>query len=193
MTLTAASLRALFVSRGALLEGHFQLSSGLHSPNYMQCALLLSDPQVAQELGEALAALCAEKPDVVLSPALGGVVIGQEVARALRVRHFFLERVDAALTLRRGFALSSGQRFVVVEDVVTTGKSTKEVVAAASALGAKPAGVLSIVDRTGGRAGFDIPLRSLLKIDIPSYRPDACPLCEKGVPAVKPGSRPQPK
>lgn len=193
MTAAAGSkaLRQLFVDTGALLEGHFQLSSGLHSPNYMQCALLLANPAVAETLGASLAEIAPERPDLILSPALGGVVIGQEVARALKVRHYFLERAEGALTLRRGFALKPGEKFLVVEDVVTTGKSTKEVVSAAEALGARNVGVLSIVDRTGGVSG--LPLKSLLSMDIPSYTPEDCPLCKKGLPVVKPGSRPQPK
>lgn len=193
MTAAAGSkaLRQLFIDTGALLEGHFQLSSGLHSPNYMQCALLLANPAVAETLGASLAEIAPERPDLILSPALGGVVIGQEVARALKVRHYFLERENGLLAFRRGFSLKPGEKFIVVEDVVTTGKSTKEVVATAEALGAKNVGVLSIVDRTGGLSG--LPLKSLLAIDIPSYRPEDCPLCKNGLAVVKPGSRPQPK
>jgi len=183
------ALRQLFIDTGALLEGHFQLSSGLHSPNYMQCALLLANPAVAETLGASLAEIAPERPDLILSPALGGVVIGQEVARALKVRHYFMERENGALTLRRGFALKPGERFLVVEDVVTTGKSTKEVIAAADALGARNVGVLSIVDRTGGVSG--LPLTSLLAMQIPAYKPEDCPLCKRNIDLVKPGSRPQ--
>ena len=191
MTAAAGSkaLRQLFIDTGALLEGHFQLSSGLHSPNYMQCALLLANPAVAETLGASLAEIAPERPDLILSPALGGVVIGQEVARALKVRHYFMERENGALTLRRGFALKPGERFLVVEDVVTTGKSTKEVIAAADALGARNVGVLSIVDRTGGVSG--LPLTSLLAMQIPAYKPEDCPLCKRNIDLVKPGSRPQ--
>jgi orotate phosphoribosyltransferase len=190
-SVSADSVKSLFLKTGALLAGHFQLSSGLHSPNYMQCALLLSDPQTSQRLGAALAELAPRRPDLILSPALGGVVIGQEVARALKVRHYFMEREHGALTLRRGFSLSPGERFLVVEDVVTTGKSSREVIAEASARGAKSLGVLSIVDRTGGKSG--LPLKSLLAMEIPAVKADDCPLCKQGLPLVKPGSRPQPQ
>lgn len=187
------NVRELFLKHGALLEGHFLLSSGLHSPNYMQCALVLADPAAASELGEALAKLLPEKPDLVVSPAMGGLIIGQEVARALGVRHYFMERADGKLVLRRGFSLKKGETFVVVEDVVTTGKSSQEVVDSAAEHGAKALGVLSVVDRTGGKSGLAVPLRSLLSISIPTHRPEECPLCKDGKPpAVKPGSRPKP-
>lgn len=188
-------VRKLFLEHGALLEGHFLLSSGLHSPNYMQCALVLADPSAASKLGAALAALLPKKPDLVLSPAMGGLIIGQEVARALNVRHYFMERVDGQLALRRGFSLRNGETFVVVEDVVTTGKSSQEVITAAeSVYKAKGEAVLSVVDRTEGRSGLGVPLRSLLSISIPTYRQEECPLCRDGkVPAVKPGSRPKPQ
>lgn len=184
-------VRKAFIEKGALLEGHFQLSSGLHSPNYMQCALLLAHPGIAEKLGAALARLAPETPDLIVSPAMGGLIIGQEVARGLGVRHYFMERVEGKLTLRRGFSLHKGERFIVVEDVVTTGKSSQEVIDAAAACGAKALGVLSIVDRTQGRSGLSVPLKSLLQMSIPSHAPEDCPLCRQGLPVVKPGSRPQ--
>jgi orotate phosphoribosyltransferase len=181
----------LFRRSGALLEGHFRLSSGLHSTGYLQCALVLSDPRSAEALGTALAAgVRALRPTVVLSPALGGVVIGHEVARALGVRALFAERQDGVLTLRRGFTLSESDRVLVVEDVLTTGGSTRETMQVASAAGGQVVGAASIVDRSGGKAAFDVPFSALLDIDLPTYQPDACPLCAKGLPVVKPGSRP---
>lgn len=192
-TLTAEGLRERFVKSGALLEGHFQLSSGLHSAQYMQCALLLAWPEQARAMGDALAALQKEKIDLVLSPAMGGLIIGQEVARALNVRHYFTERQEGVMTLRRGFSLKPGEKLAVVEDVVTTGKSSKEVMDLARGLGAQVSGWLSIVNRSDRELSFDVPLRSLLKTSIKSYKPEECPLCKEGKPFVKPGSRPKPK
>ncbi|HEX4347786.1 MAG TPA: orotate phosphoribosyltransferase [Vicinamibacterales bacterium] len=181
----------LFRRSGALLEGHFRLSSGLHSTGYLQCALVLSEPASAEALGGAIAALVRGlRPTVVLSPALGGVVIGHEVGRALGVRALFAERQDGVLTLRRGFTLSESDRVLVVEDVLTTGGSTRETMQVAAAVGGRVIGAASIVDRSGGQASFDVPFVSLLDIDLPTYQPDACPLCAKGLPVVKPGSRP---
>lgn len=188
----AEEVKKVFLENGALLEGHFLLSSGLHSPNYMQCALVLARPRSAEAFGAALAPLAPGKPDLVVSPAMGGLIIGQEVARALGVRHYFMERVEGRLTLRRGFSLQRGETFVVVEDVVTTGKSSQEVIDAAAQLGAKALGVLCVVDRTAGKSGLSVPLRGLLPMTIPTYEPGSCPLCKAGRPAVKPGSRPQP-
>jgi len=179
---------------GALLRGHFLLSSGLHSPGYVQCALLLAEPARARaagtEISAALRTLGADA-DSVLAPALGGVVIGHEVAAALGVPFRFAEREGAELRLRRGFALRSGERVVVVEDVVTTGKSTLETAAIAEAAGAVVTGIGSIIDRSGGRHGFRVPYAALLALELPTWRPEECPLCRQGSPAVKPGSRPQ--
>lgn len=180
----------LFESEKALLSGHFLLSSGLHSPNYMQCALLLQKPWIAEQLCAALKDKIKEKIDVVIGPALGGVVIAYEMGRALKVRALFAERVDTSMVLRRGFALDKGERVLIVEDVVTTGKSTLEVAKAVENSGAVFTAVASIVDRTGGKSPFGVPFYSLLPIDIKTYQPDACPLCQEGKsPAVKPGSR----
>ncbi len=189
--MNSEELRKLFIERGALLQGHFLLSSGLHSGRYLQCALLLSDPKIAEQLGKALAEKLKEKPDVVLSPAIGGIVIGQEVAKALGVRHFFAERENGKMVLRRGFLLSQGQKCVVVEDVVTTGGSSQEVIAMADLKGVKTLSVLSIADRGSGSHQFKVPFESLLKIQIESFNPADCPLCQEGTPAVKPGSRTQ--
>ena len=180
-----------FRRSGALLEGHFRLSSGLHSTGYLQCALVLQHPAVAESLGRAIAERVRRlKPSVVLSPALGGVVIGQEVGRGLGVRAIFAERQDGALMLRRGFMLGQTDRVLVVEDVLTTGGSTRETIQVARAAGAQVVGVASIVDRSGGGAVFDVPYESLLQLTLPTYQPDACPLCAKGLAVVKPGSRP---
>jgi orotate phosphoribosyltransferase len=181
----------LFRRSGALLEGHFRLSSGLHSTGYLQCALVLQDPPSAEALGADIASrVRGLKPTVVLSPALGGVVIGQEVGRALGVRAIFAERQDGVLTLRRGFTLSEVDRVLVVEDVLTTGGSTRETMQVAVAAGGRVVGAAAIVDRSGGTAAFDVPFIALLDVDLPTYQPDACPLCAKGLPVVKPGSRP---
>jgi orotate phosphoribosyltransferase len=183
----------LFRRSGALLEGHFRLSSGLHSPGYLQCALVLQHPDQATALGAAVAERArALRPSVVLSPALGGIVIGHEVARALGVRALFAERADGVLTLRRGFTLGDAERVLVVEDVVTTGGSTRETMQVARAAGATVVGAGAIVDRSGGTAQLDVPLHALLAIALPAYEPDRCPLCAQGFAIVKPGSRPQP-
>jgi orotate phosphoribosyltransferase len=181
----------LFRRSGALLDGHFRLSSGLHSAGYLQCALVLSNPADAEKLGRALAdRVRALRPTAVLSPALGGVVIGHEVGRALGVRALFAERQDGLLTLRRGFVLGEADRVLVVEDVLTTGTSTRETIQVTSAAGAQVVGIASIVDRSGGTARFEVPFESLLSVDLPTYSPEACPLCAQGLPVVKPGSRP---
>jgi orotate phosphoribosyltransferase len=181
----------LFRRSGALLEGHFRLSSGLHSTGYLQCALVLQHPSDAEALGRALAARVRHlRPTVVLSPALGGVVIGHEVGRALGVRAMFAERQDGGLTLRRGFMIAETDRILVVEDVLTTGGSTRETMQVATAAGGHVVGAASIVDRSGGAAHFDLPFETLLDVELPAYPPDACPLCAKGLPVVKPGSRP---
>jgi len=189
--MTRDELLTLFRQSGALLDGHFRLSSGLHSTGYLQCALVLQHPDHAEALGRAIADRTRDlKATVVLSPALGGVVIGQEVGRALGVRAIFAERQDGTLTLRRGFTLSSDDRVLVVEDVLTTGGSTRETMQVAAAAGGRVVGAASIVDRSGGVARFDVPFAALLDVSLPTYQPDACPLCAQGLPVVKPGSRP---
>ena len=175
---------------GALLEGHFRLTSGLHSSGYLQCALVLQHPQEAEACGKAIAerarALGAE---AVLSPALGGIVIGQEVGRALGIRAIFAERQDGSLTLRRGFQLGRGEKVLVVEDVVTTGGSTRETIEVARAAGAEVVGAAAIVDRSGGQQRLDVPFHALVEVSLPAYPPESCPLCLAGMPVVKPGSR----
>jgi orotate phosphoribosyltransferase len=189
--LTRDELLDLFRRSGALLDGHFRLTSGLHSSAYLQCALVLSRPADAEVLGREVAdKVRSFSPTVVLSPALGGIVIGHEVGRALGVRALFAERQEGVLTLRRGFVLADNDRVLVVEDVLTTGGSTRETMQVARAAGAQVVGVGSIVDRSGGTLSFDVPFASLLSMSVPAYEPDKCPLCAKGLPVVKPGSRP---
>jgi orotate phosphoribosyltransferase len=188
---TRDELLDLFRKSGALLDGHFRLSSGLHSTGYLQCALVLQHPPYAELLGRALAARTRDLgPTVVLSPALGGVIIGHEVGRALGVRALFAERQDGLLMLRRGFMLSESDHVLVIEDVLTTGGSTRETMQVATAAGGRVVGAASIVDRSGGRAEFSVPFHALLTVDLPTYEPAVCPLCAKGLPVVKPGSRP---
>ena len=187
---TTETILDLFRRVGALLEGHFRLTSGLHSPGYLQCALVLQHPREAEACGTAIADRVRElKPTVVLSPALGGIVVGHEVARALGVRAIFAERQDGTLALRRGFSLDAGERVLVVEDVVTTGGSTRETIAVARGTGATVVGAAAIIDRSGGHQDVDVPFYALATVDLPVYPPDVCPLCARGEPVVKPGSR----
>lgn len=190
--LEAGEVKELFLKSGALLQGHFQLSSGLHSEEYLQCALVLAQPELAAKLGEALAGLLRAKPDLILSPAMGGLIIGHEVARALGVRAYFTERENGIMTLRRGFALKPREKVVIVEDVITTGKSTGEVLQVVRTLGAEAAGVLSIVDRSITPPEFGVPFQSLVKMKIETFSPEACPSCRAGKPLMKPGSRTRP-
>lgn len=183
-------VRSRFRRSGAFLEGHFRLSSGLHSSGYLQSALVLQHPLEAEALGAELGArVRALGATAVLSPALGGIVIGQEVGRALGVRALFAERQDGTLMLRRGFTLGPEDRVLIVEDVVTTGGSTRETMAVASATGATVVGACAIVDRSGGKSELDVPFEALLPMALPTYPPEACPLCAQGLPVVKPGSR----
>lgn len=189
--MTRDELLDVFRRSGALLEGHFRLTSGLHSSGYLQCALVLQHPQHAEALGRALGERTRHlRPTVVLSPALGGIVIGQEVGRALGVRAMFAERQDGTLTLRRGFIIGENDRVLVVEDVLTTGGSTRETMQVARAAGGQVVGAASIVDRSNGKVRFDVPFATLLDVDLPTYEPDQCPLCARGLPVIKPGSRP---
>jgi orotate phosphoribosyltransferase len=185
----------LLEESGALCRGHFLLSSGRHSPAYVQCALLLEDPVRSRRVGAELAEeLRSFHPDSVLSPALGGIIIGHEVAAALGVPFRFAERKGEELGLRRGFSLRQGERVVIVEDVVTTGRSTLETAALATSRGARVVAIGAIIDRTGGGPGghppFDVPWRALMALDLPSYAPAECPECRAGSVPQKPGSRP---
>jgi len=189
-----ADVRRHFEETGALLTGHFKLSSGLHSDRYLQCAKVLMWPDRADALGRGLGELLRPFGAAsVVSPALGGVIIGQEVGRALSLRAIFTERVEGAFALRRGFSLEPGERVAVIEDVVTTGKSTREVIEVVRAAGAVVVACGSIIDRRAstekGDAVDGIPYRALLALDVPAWDPAACPLCAKGVPLTAPGSR----
>jgi len=184
---------SIFKETGALLEGHFQLTSGLHSPHYFQCARVLQYPQYAEQLCSVIAARYRDQQiDAVVAPALGGIVVGQEVGRQLGVRAMFTERKDGVMQLRRGFELREGERVLVCEDVVTTGGSVHEVIAIVKSLGANVAGVACIVDRSGGKVRFDVDETqyvAVLTMDVVTYQPTECPLCKAGVPVTKPGSR----
>ena len=181
----------IFKDEKALLTGHFLLSSGLHSPHYMQCAIVLQKPWLAEKLCRALAQLCKGlKPQVVIGPALGGMIVSYEMGRALKVRSLFAERVDGSFTLRRGFSIKKNERVLVVEDVVTTGKSTYEVIDLVEQNGAQVVGVAAVVDRSDGAAVFQQDFFPLLKVHIKTYRPEECPICREGKLALtKPGSR----
>jgi orotate phosphoribosyltransferase len=189
--MTSEAVLDLFRKSGALLEGHFRLTSGLHSPGYLQCALVLQYPDHAEALGRAIGQRTRHlNATVVLSPALGGVVIGQEVGRALSVRAIFAERQEGALTLRRGFTLSPQDRVLVIEDVVTTAGSTRETIEVARAAGGQVVGAASIIDRSDGGARLDVSFLALARLPLPTYDPEKCPLCDQGLPVTKPGSRP---
>jgi orotate phosphoribosyltransferase len=182
-----------FRAADALLEGHFILSSGLRSPRYLQCARVLMDPARAERLARALAAripeLVADQIDCVVSPAMGGVIIGHEMGRALGRPAMFLERPDGVFALRRGFRLEPGARVLMVEDVVTTGLSSREAIAAVAAAGGEVLAEAALVDRSGGTADLGVPFFSLIRIDVPTYPPDEVPPELAAIPAVKPGSR----
>lgn len=191
MPLSGDEILDLFRATGAFLEGHFQLSSGLHSSKYLQCALLLQHPPHAEALGRALAEIAPARADLVVSPALGGLIIGHEVARALGVRHIFAERgPDRQMTLRRGFRIEAGERALIVEDVITTGGSSLEVAQLVRRLGGEVAAAVSIIDRSGGAADLGVPRASLATLTVEAWAPEQCPLCAQGLPVEKPGSRP---
>ncbi len=179
-----------FRETGAYLKGHFRLTSGLHSDEYLQCALVLQHPAIAEKLGRDLAALLPAS-DFVAAPALGGLIIGHEVARAKGVPFLFTERdIAAKMTLRRGFSVRPGQTAVVIEDVVTTGGSTREVIQVLQELGATVIGAGSVIDRSGGTVDVGVPRVALATLQVKSWDPEQCPLCKQGVPVSKPGSRP---
>lgn len=195
MTAQADSTLSLFRKTGAYLTGHFRLTSGLHSPEYLQSALVLQYPEHAERLGAQLAGalrdLAGGEIDLVVSPALGGLIIGHEVARALRTRFLFTERdpVEKTMQLRRGFSVRAGEVAVVVEDVITTGGSTREVIELLQANGARPLAAGSIIDRSGGAADVGAPRVALSTLRVVAYPPEDCPLCREGLPVTKPGSR----
>ena len=179
-----------FRAAGALLEGHFVLTSGLHSPRYLQCALVLQDPARAEEFGRAIAEnFSGQGIQLVASPAIGGLIIGHEVARALGVRFLWTEREAGNMTLRRGFSVASGERTLVVEDVITTGGSTRETIETLRAAGAEVVAAASIIDRSGGAAQVGVPRVTLAQLAVPSVDPSVCEACARGEVAIKPGSR----
>lgn len=184
----------LFRDCGAYLQGHFLLTSGLHSSGYLQCALVCQRPDVCAQFGEHLAASFRDGPvDVVIGPAMGGIVLAYELARALGARGVFTERGDdGRMALRRGFEIRAGERVVVAEDVMTTGGSAAEIVEMAEKAGAKVVGVAALVDRGGAARFAGRTVAAALKVDLPTWKPEECPLCRQGLPAVKPGSRKQP-
>lgn len=185
-----AEIRRILEATGAILSGHFILTSGSHSDTYIQCALVLQYPNYAQRLGAALAErFSGLGVECVLGPALGGIVVAHEVARALGVRALFTERMDGVMKLRRGFSLSPGERVLVVEDVVTTGGSIKEAAAVAADSGAKITGFGTLIDRSGGKVCLNAPFEALMSVSAANWDPLECPLCRQGIPAVKPGSR----
>jgi orotate phosphoribosyltransferase len=196
VTPQAESVLELFRSAGAYLEGHFRLTSGLHSSTYLQCALVLQHPAAAEKLAAMLAeeirGLSSARIQLVVAPALGGLIVGHEVARALGTRFLFTER-DAAtsrMTLRRGFTVGRGETAVVVEDVITTGGSTHDVIELLRAAGVNVVAAAAIIDRSGGRADVGVPRAALATLHVAAHSPEECPLCRRGIPVVKPGSRP---
>jgi orotate phosphoribosyltransferase len=192
--MTENEVLKIFEENEALLTGHFLLSSGLHSPRYLQCALVLQQPIIASRLGSALAAQAAAddrigRIDLVIAPALGGVIVAHEVARGLNTRALFTERQEGVMKLRRGFLIKPGERALVVEDVVTTGGSTREVMKVVEEHGGQIAGAGSLIDRSGGAVDLGVPRHALAVLEVPTFNPDNCPLCREGSTAVKPGSR----
>ncbi|MDQ3011438.1 MAG: orotate phosphoribosyltransferase [Acidobacteriota bacterium] len=192
--MTTEEILKVFEENKALLTGHFLLSSGLHSSRYLQCALVLQYPPVAEKLCAALAEKAKVDAsigqiDLVIAPALGGVFVAYEIARALGVRALFTERQEKAMTLRRGFMIQPGERCFVVEDVVTTGGSTREVMEVVAALGGITVGAGSLIDRSGGAVNLGVPRHALAVLEVPTYKPEECPMCKDGSVATKPGSR----
>jgi len=188
--LTQEEAIEIFKAANALLTGHFKLTSGRHSNQYMQCAQVLQYPHYAAKLCAALAEqFASKKVDVVVGPAMGGIIVAYEVARALGVRAIFTEREQGVMTLRRGFSIDKKEKVLVVEDVITTGGSVKEVIEVVRATGAELVGVGVLVDRSNGRVDFGLPAEAILRLDIKSFPPEDCPLCKEGRPVVKPGSR----
>jgi len=193
MGMAEAEALALLRESGAFREGHFLLSSGLHSGEYVQCACLLQYPQeaekVCQALAEKLRGAGLAPAEVVVGPALGGIILAYELARQLGARALFAERTEGKLSLRRGFGLAAGESVVVAEDVVTTGGSAQEVVGLVEEVGARPLAVAALVDRSGGRAAPGVPVHALVRLSLQQFSADECPLCRKGLPLEKPGSR----
>ncbi len=190
MSLQPGQVIEKFRQTGALLEGHFLLTSGLHSAIYLQCALVLQHPRTAAEFGEEIASHFRDAAiQTVAAPAIGGIVIGHEVARALGGRFIWTERENGKMILRRGFSLAQGEKILVVEDVVTTGGSTRETIAVLQSLGADVRAAASIIDRSSGAADVGVPRMALATLDVPAVEPAVCEACLRGEQAIKPGSR----
>ena len=190
--MTENEILQIFRDHSALLEGHFILSSGLHSDRYIQCALVLQHPRIAEQLCAELASKLRQvNASVVAAPALGGVIVAHEVARALGVRALFTERQEGVMNLRRGFSLTAGEPTFVVEDVITTGGSTRETMKCVEQAGGKVVGVGALIDRSAGKADLGVPRATLVTLKVRNFDPADCPLCKSGIPAVKPGSRPK--
>ena len=188
--MTEQQILDLMTELEALHRGHFLLSSGRHSDTYFQCARILQFPDLARDLGALLARFFADTPcDAVVSPALGGILVGHEVARALGRRFLFTERKGGEMTLRRGFALAAGEKVVIAEDVVTRGTSLREVIDVVTAAGGEVVGLCSIIDRTAADVALPLPLQALARVEVESWEPADCPLCQRGLELVKPGSR----
>jgi len=189
--MTNEEILKIFAKTGGVLKGHFQLTSGRHADTYMQCAKLFVSADESEKLCKALAEkLKSYKADLVISPAVGGILMGYEIARQLKLPNLFAERENGKFALRRGFELPEKASVIVVEDVVTTGGSVKEVVELVQELGGTVAAVASIVDRSGGKVEFGVPFVPLLSVEVASYEPENCPLCKEGkIPLYKPGSR----
>jgi orotate phosphoribosyltransferase len=190
--MTQEEVLQMFRDSDALLEGHFRLTSGLHSDHYLQCALVLQYPKQAAALGAALARKLREiggPPDLIIAPALGGILVAHEVAREAGVRGLFAERQEGVLKLRRGFRIEPGEKAYVVEDVVTTGGSTKETMDVVTQAGGIVIAAGSLIDRSGGRTDLGVPRVALAVLDVPAFSPEECPLCKTGSQATKPGSR----
>jgi orotate phosphoribosyltransferase len=188
--MTNEEVLQIFKDCEALLEGHFKLSSGLHSSKYLQCAKVTQYPVLAEKLCKELTQkLKALKIDVVVGPAMGGVIIAYELARQFGGRGIFTERVDGQVLLRRGLALKKGERCLIAEDVVTTGKSTKEVIDIINASGAQVVATSCLIDRSNGAADFGVPLVAMAKVEVETFEEKDCPLCKRGIPVEKPGSR----
>lgn len=179
-----------FKEAGALLEGHFLLRSGLHSNRFFQAALVMQYPGIAEKICAQLAEKFRDRGiQAVISPAVGGLIVGQEIARALNVRAIFADKENDELVLKRGFKIEKGEKILVAEDVVTRGGRVQQTVELARKLGADVAGIAVIVDRSSGKASFDVPLESLMELELATYQPENCPLCKSGTPLVKPGSK----
>ncbi|MFO7892031.1 MAG: orotate phosphoribosyltransferase [bacterium] len=190
MNLTSADILQIFKDTGALMNGHFKLTSGLHSDTYFQCAKVLQYPRQAEKICALIADHFKNSGiQAVASPAIGGIVIGYEVARLMQVRSIFTERKNEDMTLRRGFRVNKGEKILIVEDVTTTGGSVKEVIEVMKDKEAEISGVASMVDRSGGKATFTVPFFSTFQMQVTNYSPENCPLCKKGIPVTKPGSR----